>query len=187
MARSRTIKPHFLHSSSMRKVSLGAELTFVRLWLLADDAGRVEDSPKPHVLPTKLYPGRDDVHGEVAGWLEELERVGCIVGYRVKDRPYLRVVNWRKHQRISHPTPSRLPSEADGVREPLKSRSRTTREAVAKIAESGPSSRQRTVVVAESAAPHEALVKIAVEAPNGGHPRPFHERLMRLFSISPAS
>lgn len=89
---------------SMDTVSVGAQLTFVRLWLVADDAG----------------------------WLDELERVGCISRHRVGGRPYLRVVNWRKHQRIAHPTPSKLPGESAGVREAFVSVSGTAIESIGK-------------------------------------------------------
>lgn len=130
MARTLPTEPRFPHSSSARKVSLGAQLFFIR--------------------------------------------------------PWLRIVNWRKHQRISHPASSRLPSKADGARESLMSRSRASHEDVAKNAESDLSPKQRRAVAANSAVPHEAFTKTSIEAPNGGQPRPFRERLARLFCLSPA-
>ena len=39
MPRARTIKPQFLRSNSMSRVSREARLTFIHLWLVADDAG----------------------------------------------------------------------------------------------------------------------------------------------------
>lgn len=42
MARARMIKPHFMRSHSMRSVSRMARLTFIQLWLVADDAGRLD-------------------------------------------------------------------------------------------------------------------------------------------------
>jgi hypothetical protein len=59
MARARTIKPNFLRSRSMRAVSAMARLTFIQLWLLADDAGRLMAHPRQ--LAHWLYPG-DDGH-----------------------------------------------------------------------------------------------------------------------------
>ena len=47
MARTRQIKPHFLYSASMRKVSVGAQLTFVRLWLLAEKISNPTPSKRP--------------------------------------------------------------------------------------------------------------------------------------------
>ena len=111
MARTRQIKPHFLYSASMRKVSVGAQFTFVRLWLLADDAGRVQDYDRPTYLSRDLYPGQPEPQTQVSGWLDELESVDCIVRHRVSNQPYLRIVNWSKHQKISNPTPSKRPGE----------------------------------------------------------------------------
>jgi hypothetical protein len=45
MARARLIKPHFMFSRSMHAVSRMARLTFIQLWLVADDAGRVLAHP----------------------------------------------------------------------------------------------------------------------------------------------
>ena len=108
MARARTIKPQFLRSRSMRRVSRDAQLTFIRLWLAADDAGRLRESV--HGMGYQLYPGDPDAQSHVAEWLSELEREHCIERYTVDRMNYMRVVNWRKYQRISHPTPSRLPA-----------------------------------------------------------------------------
>ncbi len=112
MARARTIKPQFLRSDSMRRVSRDAQLTFIRLWLVADDAGRVFIDV--HGLGYKLYPGDEEVWPRVAEWLAELEREHCIECYAVDGWYYLRIVNWRRHQRISHPSPSRLPARPPG-------------------------------------------------------------------------
>lgn len=132
MARSRTIKPHFLQSMSMDKVSVGAQLTFVRLWLLADDAGRVQDYDPPASLELDLYPYQPQARPQVPGWLDELERVGCIVGYRAGGEPYLRIVNWRKHQRISHSTPSKRPGEPAAARGDFERASGTAIEQIRK-------------------------------------------------------
>jgi len=132
MARTRQIKPHFLHSNSMSKVSIGAQLTFIRLWLVVDDAGRAEDFDRPLYWPAKLFPSQPDVKEQVAGWLDELERVGCIVRYRLDGKSYLRVVNWRRRQKIAHPTPSRLPAQSSGIPEALASDSRTPSESIAR-------------------------------------------------------
>ena len=41
MGRIRTIKPEFPQSESMGRVSRDARLTFILLWTMADDAGRL--------------------------------------------------------------------------------------------------------------------------------------------------
>ena len=136
MARARTIKPTFLHSRSMRAVSPMARLVFIELWLLADDAGRLVVT---RVLPHQLHPGdREAAAALVPGWLAELEREHCIERYSVDGTEYLRIVNWRRHQKIYNPTPSRLPPRPVGARqvsgelhEPLGSESEKPSEAKA--------------------------------------------------------
>jgi hypothetical protein len=112
MARARTIKPHFLRSRSMRAVSPMARLTFIQLWLVADDAGRLFAHPLG--LARSLYPGNAEAIGLMPGWLDELEGQHCIERYTVDGLEYLRIVNWRRHQKIYHPTPSRLPARPVG-------------------------------------------------------------------------
>ena len=186
MARTRQIKPHFLYSASMRKVSVGAQLTFVRLWLLADDAGRVQDFDRPTDLAQDLYPGQPEPQTEVAGWLDELERVDCIVRYRVSDQPYLRIVNWSKHQKISKPTPSKRPGEWAAAREALESASGMAREPIANKAAEGASGLERTAVLANSRTAldfHERFAKTGAESAADGDSRRFHERLTRTLAF----
>ncbi len=114
MARARTIKPHFMRSRSMRAVSGMARLTFIQLWLIADDAGRLTASPLS--LARRLYPGDAEAAGLLPGWLDELEGQHCIERYSVDRLDYLRIVNWQRHQKIYHPTPSRLPARPVGFR-----------------------------------------------------------------------
>jgi hypothetical protein len=128
MARARMIKPHFMFSRSMRAVSRMARLTFIQLWLVADDAGRV--LAHPSALASRLYPGDAEARVLLAGWLTELEDQHCVERYTVDEMDYLRVVNWRKHQKIYHPTPSRLPArpvvsqqDSGAIRESLGSES----------------------------------------------------------------
>jgi hypothetical protein len=113
MARARTIKPQFLESRSMRAVSAMARLTFIQLWLLADDAGRLVVYS---TLARRLFPGDAEAVALFPGWLDELEAQRCIERYTVEGWPYLRIVNWDRHQKIYHPTPSRLPPRPAGFR-----------------------------------------------------------------------
>jgi hypothetical protein len=76
MARTLPIEPQFPHSSRARKMSLDAQLSFIR--------------------------------------------------------PCLRIVDWRKHQRISHPTPSKRPGEPAAARGDFESASGTAIEQIRK-------------------------------------------------------
>jgi hypothetical protein len=116
MARIRTIQPNFAHSATIMHLSRDARLLFIQLWTVVDDAGRSRASPAE--LAAQLYALDHDAPLLLPGWLDELEREGCIERYSVDGIDYLRVVNWRKHQKIDRPTPSRLPA---APREPLAS------------------------------------------------------------------
>jgi hypothetical protein len=91
----------------MSRVSHEARLLFVLLWTLVDDAGRAKAAPA--ALALMLYPSEPEMPQFLPVWLDELEREGCIERYTVDDVVYLRIVNWRKHQKIDHPTASKLP------------------------------------------------------------------------------
>lgn len=114
MARIRTIKPEFCTSADVARLSREARLFFILMLTEADDEGRLFNSPKK--LAGCLYPNDRDVGPvKVRRWLEELQVVDMIHAYEVGDGSYLQVVNFSKHQRVSHPTASRLPPEPVGT------------------------------------------------------------------------
>jgi hypothetical protein len=115
MPRIRTIRPDFRRSRSMSHVSLGARLSFIMLWLAADDAGRVFAHPKS--LPYQLFPRDRYARAQVPGWMHELERQRCIERYTVDGTDYLSIANWDRYQKIYHPTRSRLPPPGAGFPE----------------------------------------------------------------------
>lgn len=124
MPRIRTIQPHFPRSASMCRLSRDARLLFILLWTVADDAGRARAAPDGLVM--LLYASDPDASICLPLWLDELEREGCIERYAIGEVSYLRVVNWRKHQKIDRPTPSRLPA-APSERKKARESSRAAR------------------------------------------------------------
>lgn len=109
MARIRTIKPDFFQSEAVARLSFLAALTWIGLWTQSDDAGKFRDSPR--VIKGVLWSLRDDVTlKDVEAALDELANEARIVRYEVDGKRYLQVTNWAEHQKISKPTPSRLPN-----------------------------------------------------------------------------
>jgi hypothetical protein len=114
MARIRTIKPEFPQSESMGRVSRDARLLFVQLWTIADDAGRARAASR--MLASLLFPYDDDAPTLIDGWLDELEREGCITRYQVDGSTYLQIAKWLSHQKIDKPSASKFPSIDEGSR-----------------------------------------------------------------------
>lgn len=112
MARIRTIKPEFWDSPDIGDVSRDARLTFIGLWNLADDHGRLEAVPA--ALKGDLFPYDDDVTVEmVCGWINDLARQGLVRLYASGRRAYLHITGWSDHQKIDRPSNPRCPDPDD--------------------------------------------------------------------------
>ncbi len=107
MARIRTIKPEFPQSESMGNVSRDARLTFLELWTIADDEGRLRGNSR--MLASLLFPYDDDAPQLIDTWLSELEKEACIVRYKSGGQNYLQICNWLIHQKIDKPSKSKIP------------------------------------------------------------------------------
>lgn len=114
MARIRTIKPEFPQSESMGRVSRDARLLFVQLWTICDDSGITRGASR--MLASLLFPYDDDAPGLIDGWVDELEREGCIVRYEADGSTYIKVQKWAEHQRIDKPSASKFPQFVEGSR-----------------------------------------------------------------------
>lgn len=108
MARIRTIKPEFPQSESMGRVSRDARLTFIMLWTLADDSGRLRGNSR--MLASLLFPYDSDAFERIDGWLSELDSEGCIGRYKVGSDAYIEILNWLTHQKIDKPSQSKIPA-----------------------------------------------------------------------------
>lgn len=108
MARIRTIKPEFVQSEAVGRLSRDARLLFIQLWTVVDDEGRARAASR--MLASLLYPYDDDAPRLIEGWLAELENENCIRRYEVDGSTYLDIPNWLKHQKVDHASKSRLPA-----------------------------------------------------------------------------
>lgn len=108
MARIRTIKPELFTDAELASCTPWARWLFVGLLTEVDDKGRIIDSPKR--ICGAVFPHEDKVSAaKVKAWLDELVKIGCVKRYAVNGQPLLWLPNFLKHQRISHPTDSKLP------------------------------------------------------------------------------
>lgn len=102
------MKPELWQDEKVGAVSREARLLFIGLITIADDEGRFR--AQPSVILGHAFPYDDDAPKRLGRWLNELLEQGLIALYEVDGRRYGLLPNWRKHQRISHPNPSILPS-----------------------------------------------------------------------------
>jgi hypothetical protein len=136
--RIRSIKPEFFRDPKVARVGRDARLLFIGLLTEADDEGRLLASSK--LLAGSLYPHDDDVSpGRVTRWLEELEDVDLIRFYESDDDGvrYAYVPTFSRHQRVAHPTPSRIPPP------PFRSDSGEAQEVLAPELEQGTGSKEQ--------------------------------------------
>src|SRR6185312_1005274 len=118
MGRIRSIKPEAPQSESLGRVSRDARLLFFMLFTIADDEGRARGNSR--MLASLLFPYDDDAPKHIPEWLMELEREKCVLMYHIDENIYLQIVKWADHQKIDHPTKSKLPAPP----EPKKPRER---------------------------------------------------------------
>jgi hypothetical protein len=108
MARIRTIKPEIFSSEDFTALGLATRLTFIGLWTYVDDYGRGKADPR--LIKAAIWPLDDDVPASVvAKSLDEMELHGMVCRYRAEGRDYLHVVNFGRHQKVGHPTDSKIP------------------------------------------------------------------------------
>jgi hypothetical protein len=70
------------------------------------------------MLASLLFPYDDDAREFIGGWLDELVENDFIKLYEADGSTYLEICNWLKHQKIDHPSPSRLPEFREGFAKP---------------------------------------------------------------------
>lgn len=135
----RTVKPGFFLSEKMGLLTPRQRLLFIAMWLIADDAGILENKPKeivmqafpwdlmgehvqdselhmqctePHVQDSELHMQCSDpqmVLSECISGLARLERLKATHSYTVGGRDYIVIRNFRDHQQFNRPSKTRYP------------------------------------------------------------------------------
>jgi hypothetical protein len=108
MARSRITRPEFLERADRATLSRDAQFLFLLMQLLADDYGRLLDSPK--AIAGGAFPLDDEFTAELAKkCLDELEAAGWLRRYIGDDRKCIVIERWVETQKVNNKTPSTLP------------------------------------------------------------------------------
>lgn len=94
MPRARNIKPGFFTDAKLGKANPLLMILFASLWCLADREGRLKDDPED--IWAYTFPFRPEVKTDEL--LNELQRIGYIIRYKVGDSQIIQVKNFGKHQ-----------------------------------------------------------------------------------------
>lgn len=125
VARIRTIKPSFFESEDVAVLPFRARLLWIGLWTHCDDEGRTKDNVR--LIKAWIWPLDQVTLRDIDEDLAILAGAGRIVRYEADGQRYLEITNWREHQSINKPTPSKIPPPP-GLREDSRSRPGSVRE-----------------------------------------------------------
>jgi len=107
--RIRTIKPEYWEDEAVGALTFGARLLFIASWNLADDEGLLRWTPA--YLKASVFIYDDDIGVSlIESFMEEVAGAGLVFPYqagKAKERLGY-VINFRKHQVINRPSPSKL-------------------------------------------------------------------------------
>lgn len=178
MSRIRSIKPDFWSSEEVMALSRDARLLFIGIWNFADDHGRFKWSPA--TLRAQVFPRDTDITDDVvAAWLEEIRSQGLLFRFvnppedsgalaNPREISFGLVTGWH-HQRVSHPSPSKLPDPKQCLPFPESSRIFANPPEHSRLIHSTPPrSAKRETASLGADAPDEGVAEVAT----GGHGQP---------------
>ena len=102
--RNRMIKKEFWHSHRILSISPNERLLFISMFNVADDDGILKNSAL--TMKSVCYACDENITiSMVEDYIKNLLGVGLIE--LNNERTLIRITNWKNHQRIDKPTPSR--------------------------------------------------------------------------------
>jgi hypothetical protein len=107
MARIRSVKPEMRRSLTVSAWPIPVRWTFVGLLGYLDDYGRGLDEVR--LVKAELYPLDDDMTARRVDQHLDLIATGPLCRYKAAGQSYIHIPSWEEHQRVSHPSPSRIP------------------------------------------------------------------------------
>jgi hypothetical protein len=107
MARRRMIDPNFWQSEDVSKLTIRQRLPFIGLFSNADDEGKMRGNPA--FVRSAIFPYEDFTLGDIEQDLNKIESIGSIQQYEVEESKYIRLINWKKFQRVDKPQSSVIP------------------------------------------------------------------------------
>lgn len=107
MARRRMIDPNFWQSEDVSKLTIRQRLLLIGLFSNADDEGKMRGNPA--FVRSAVFPYEDFTLCDIEQDLNKIESIGSIQQYEVEESKYIRLINWKKFQRVDKPQSSVIP------------------------------------------------------------------------------
>lgn len=107
MPRKRMISPEFWSDQKVGNFDFPEQCLFIGMWNFADDEGLIRYSAS--YLRGCIFPYKDIPLEQIEGWKSTLESAGLVFHYTIDRQEYAWIVNFRIHQVINKPQPSKLP------------------------------------------------------------------------------
>ena len=107
MARRRMIDPNFWQSEDVASLTIRQRLLLIGLFSNADDEGKLRGNPA--FVRSTVFPYDDIPVQDIQADLDAIEGIGTIKQYTVNGSKYIKLVNWRKFQRVDKPQKSMIP------------------------------------------------------------------------------
>lgn len=110
MARNRMIKPEFWEDEKVGSLSISARLLFIGMWNIADDEGLLRFNSAYLKSSIFIYDelGLDVIQSYMNEIIEK--DLICVYSEGITNQKYAYIINFRKHQKIDRPQPSKLPA-----------------------------------------------------------------------------
>jgi len=108
MARKRMIDPNIWESEDFGWLSLGARLLFIGMISNADDEGKGKASLE--FLRANIFRYDTLTNEQIGEWLDQIAHKMSVSIYSIDGKSYYQFDHWDEWQRISHPSPSKIPS-----------------------------------------------------------------------------
>ena len=107
MARNRMIKPEFWEDEKVGEMSFGARLLFIGSLNYADDEGYIRWNPE--YINSSIFIYDKLSKNKIKTFMKELENLKIIEVFETKNHFFVaKIKNFKKHQKISHPQPTKF-------------------------------------------------------------------------------
>lgn len=109
MRRRRWVHPEFFTSEDVLALPRDARLTFIGLWLHADDFGRQRANAA--LIKASVWPLDDDITADVVEeHLVQLAERGMVEIYEAQGREYFGLTGWDRWQPVQNPSQTSIPA-----------------------------------------------------------------------------